>query len=111
MNKDKLIILGIIFGVIWFSVYSWFPNPEIKELVRTAIAIALCICLYLGYTWSRWLLGVLSLIAVLFGIVFVATKSSSLGVDGISVLAIMLCFYGYAAFYLLNPKLLKSHFK
>ncbi len=111
MTKDKLIVLGIIFGFIWFSVYSWFPSPEIKDFVRTAIGIILCVCLYLGYAWSRWVLGILFLMGFVVGVIAVAAKSASSGVDGVEVLALMLCFYGYAAFYLLNSKLLKSHFK
>ncbi|WP_157520262.1 hypothetical protein [Microbulbifer agarilyticus] len=111
MTKDKLIILGIIFGFVWFSVSSWFPTPEAKDVVRSAIGISLCVCLYLGYAWSRWVLGVLSLIAVVFGVIIVAANSANLGGNSVAVLALMLCFYGYAAFYLLNPKLLQSHFK
>lgn len=111
MTKDKLKVLGIIIGVIWFSVYSWFPSPEIKDLVRTALGVVLCVCLYLGYAWSRWVLGVLSLVGCVFGVIIVAEKSASSGVDHLVILAFMLFFYGWAAFYLLNPKLLKSYFK
>lgn len=109
MTKDKRVVIGIIFGFIWFSVYSWFPNPEIKDIVRTALGVILCVFLYLGYSWSRWVMGILSALAVVVGVVTLASSSGNMA--NMSVLVMMLCFYCYAAFYLLNPKLLSSHFK
>ncbi|WP_145924424.1 hypothetical protein [Microbulbifer aggregans] len=109
MTRDKKIVLGIVFGFTLFSVSSWFPNPELKDLVRTALGVALSVCLYLGYSWSRWVMGVLSALAVLVGVL--SLVSSSVSVEQIVIIGLMLGFYGYAAFYLLNPNLLKSHFK
>lgn len=109
MTKDKKVIIAIIFGFICFSVLSWFPNPEVKDIVRTAIGVILSVFLYLGYSWSRWVMGALSALAAIIGIV--ALLSLSGDIRQIIVLAIMSCFYCYAAFYLLNPNLLKSHFK
>ena len=108
MDKEKTIVLSIIFGFVLFSVLSWFPNPELKDFIRTGIGTALCACLYAGKSWARWTLGFLSGLAFLGGVIsLIAIKSSILGN---TLLAIMCLFYGCAAFVLLNPNLLKSHF-
>lgn len=109
MTRDKKVVIGIAFSFILFSVISWFPNPEIKDLVRTSLAIVLSIFLYLGYSWSRWVMGILSALAVLTGWASLASVSGNTG--QLIIVGSMLAFYGYAAFYLLNPNLLKSHFK
>ena len=109
MTRDKKVVIGIAFSFILFSVISWFPNPETKDLVRTSLAIILSICLYLGYSWSRWVMGILSALAVLTCLVSLSAVSGNTG--QLTIISLMLVFYGYAAFYLLNPQLLKSHFK
>lgn len=109
MKKDRKVIICIIFGFIWFSVLSWFPNPEIKDIVRTAIGMILSVFLYLGYSWSRWVMAALSALAAIIGVVSLLSLSGNM--EQKIVLAIMSCFYCYAAFYLLNPNLLRSHFK
>lgn len=57
----------------------------------------------------RWVMGILSALAVLACLL---SLSSELGNAGqLAIIILMLTFYAYAAFYLLNPSLLKSHFK
>ena len=111
MIKDKLIVSAISLGFIFLSVYSWFPTPGIEDIVRTALGVALCVCLYLGYAWSRWVLGVLSLVASVFSIIVFAAQSASEGMNSVIFLIPVFLYYGFASFFLLNPLLLKSHFK
>lgn len=109
MTRDKKLVIGIAFSFILFSIISWFPNPETKDLVRTSLAIVLSVCLYLGYSWPRWVMGTLSVLAVLTCFISLTAISGNAG--QLTILILMLAFYAYAAFYLLNPNLLKSHFR
>ncbi len=108
MSKDMKTVLSVIFGILWFSVYSWFPNPEVKDLIRTSMSALLCVFLFLGFGWSRWVLGVLSALGLLAGCLAVFRFISSASMS--FPLVIMSLFYAYAAFVLLNPKMLKGHF-
>ncbi len=108
MSRDKKIIIGIIFGFIWFSIMSWFPSPEAKDIVRTIFGVVLCIFLYKGYNWSRWVMGVLSALAAIVAALSILAATGSF--QTVVIFGLMLCFYCYAAVYLLNPKALRSHF-
>ena len=107
MNRDKKIVIAIIFGIMWFSVFSWFPKPEVKDIVRTGINLILCGFLFLGAVWSRWVTGVFSVLGSITAIAFILQVENP---NKIMLLAVMLLFYAYTAFMLLNPKLLKGHF-
>ena len=109
MTRDKQVVTGIAFSFLLFSVISWFPNPETKDLVRTSLATVLSACLYFGYSWSRWVMGILSALAVLICLLSLSSVSGNAG--QLTIIILMLTFYAYAAFYLLNPSLLKSHFE
>ncbi|WP_157960450.1 hypothetical protein [Marinimicrobium alkaliphilum] len=109
MTRDKRIIIGIIFGFFCFSVFSWIPGPEVKDIVRTTLLIVLSTFLYLGHSWSRWVIGSLSVLAATLGIFSLLSTPGNIAQA--IILGIMSCFYFYAAFYLLNPRLLTSHFK
>lgn len=108
MTRDKKTVLSISFGIVWFSVYSWFPNPEFKDLIRTLIGVLLCIFLYLGFNWSRWVLGVLSALGLVAGLLSIVRFTSNPSM--LISLGLMSLFYAYAAYTLLNPKSLKAHF-
>ncbi|TVZ37657.1 hypothetical protein P886_1999 [Alteromonadaceae bacterium 2753L.S.0a.02] len=111
MTKDKIVVIGLILGFVAFSVYSWFPAPELKDFVRTLLGVGLCLCLYLGYTWSRWVIGVLSLLGAVFGWIVLAAGLASEQLNSEVLVFLIVCsFYSFAAFCLLNPRLLKSHF-
>lgn len=54
-------------------------------------------------------MGVLSALAVLTAALSLTSLPGNVG--QLIVFGLMLVFYGYSAFYLLHPTLLKSHFK
>ena len=108
MTRDKKTVLSIIFGIVWFSVYSWFPNPEIKDLIRTSIGAILCLFLYMGINWSRWVLGALSALGLVAGLLSIVRFTSNPSM--LLPLGLMSLFYAYSAYTLLNPKLLNEHF-
>lgn len=108
MTRDMKTVLSVIFGVLWFSIYSWFSNLEAKDVVRTLIGASLCVFLYLGFNWSRWVLGALSVLGFIAGALAVFRFISNISM--LFPVLLMSLFYAYAAFVLLNPKLLKEHF-
>ncbi len=120
MNKDKIIIGIIITGMMIISLLSWLPPIEISNVIRTAIGAIFCLFLYLGYNWARWVVGTLSalgtlMLAVSLVACFLAEPGELFGSLNdptvIAITSIMLIFYAFSSFYLLNPKLLRSHFK
>ena len=60
------------------SIYSWLPNPELKDYVRTGIACILLWFLYQGKNWARWTVGVLFALGSAFGIYALARLPLSL---------------------------------
>ena len=108
MSRDKKTVIAIICGVMCFSLLSWYPNPEFSDFFRTSLNAILCIFLYLGFNWSRWVVGVFSVIGVIGGVVMIFAIKDS--VATILVLSILALFYSYVAFMLLNPNKLKTHF-
>ncbi len=120
MSKDKIIISIIITGMMIISFLSWLPTIELTNVIRTAIGAILCLFLYLGYNWARWVVGALSalgslMLAISLVACFLAKPGELFGSLNnptvIAITSIMLIFYAFSSFYLLNPKLLKSHFK
>ncbi|WP_417704395.1 hypothetical protein [Pseudomonas sp.] len=112
MNNQKIVVLTIIFGFVSLSIYSWFPTPETKDLIRLTINCILCWFLYRGANWSRWVMAVPSLLAS------VTTATMLLKIPAQTAeqittmigLTVMFIFYSTAAFVLINQKFIKTHF-
>lgn len=108
MTREKKAVLVIIAGFIALSVYSWFPVPEAKDIVRLLLNCVLCWFLYKGVNWSRWIMAVLSLLAS--GVAAIAVINlSNLTVASLG-LVVMLVFYSVSAYILISQKFIKKHF-
>lgn len=110
MSSDnaKTAVLIIAVGFLVLSIFSWFPNPEVKDYVRTAISFVILWFLYQGKSWARWLMGVLSALASVFAVYALAT----LQLEPIQAtpLLVMATFYVAASFLLLSGKIVGPHF-
>ena len=108
MNTPKKVVISVIVGFVWFSVVSWFPDPDARDFVRTFFGCVLCWFLYRRANWARWTIGVLSLLAVLASIPLLLSGNVSIA-RAILVLVVVI-FYGYAAFVLLSGKYVAPYF-
>ncbi|MDR1994011.1 hypothetical protein [Azonexus sp.] len=67
----KSIIVSIVTIVLGFSVLSWFPTPEAKDIGRFVVNCVLCWFLFKGKNWARWVLAVFLTLGGTMGIFFV----------------------------------------
>jgi hypothetical protein len=108
MSRDKITITVLILGFISLSLYSWHPEVEIKDVVRSSILVALCVFLFLGHSWSRWVVGILSAMGAVASLLLLGSIQASF--NQLTPLTLVGLFYVFAAYILLNPNKLKSHF-
>lgn len=99
----------IIIALLAVSVLSWFPSPEPKDYVRTAISCVLLWYLFDGRGWARWIVGVLAGIGglVSFYIAFRGQVSDSAALHFL-ILAVT---YTSVAFVLLSRMFVDEHFQ
>lgn len=77
-------------------------------MVRTGIAGLLCVFLFMGANWARWVLGVLAVLGIITA--GIGLSNEALPSDVQVILIISLVFYAFSAIMLLNPKALEAHF-
>jgi hypothetical protein len=108
MRRDKITITVLISGLISLSFYSWYPEVEIKDVVRSSLVVALCVFLFLGHSWARWVVGVLSAMGAVLSLLLLGSIQATF--NQLAPLILVGLFYVFAAYVLLNPNKLKSHF-
>lgn len=59
LPSARSIIIAIIVFILFSSVLSWFPSPDVKDVARFFINCTLCWFLFNGKNWARWTLVVL----------------------------------------------------
>ena len=57
--SGKKIVLSIVVVTLVFSVLSWFPSPEPRDIGRLCIHCTLCWFLFKAKNWARWIMVVL----------------------------------------------------
>jgi hypothetical protein len=74
----KKILVSIIVSILAFSILSWFPNPDSKDIVRFAVNCIFCWYLYKGKNWARWILVFLLGLAGSYGVLMSLNGNISL---------------------------------
>ena len=59
----KSIVVSIIAVILVLSIFSWFPSPETKDIVRFFLNCVLCWFLFKGKNWARWIMVILLTLA------------------------------------------------
>ncbi|THF67078.1 hypothetical protein E6C76_01435 [Pseudothauera nasutitermitis] len=104
----KSIVVSIIAVIIVFSVLSWLPSPEPKDIGRLFVNCFLCWFLFKGKNWARWTLAVL-LAAGGTMIVFVMATGQP-GIEKSITLYLMSFAYLVSAGLLSFSRIVASHF-
>ncbi len=107
-NTARTTVAVIAAATVTVSVFSWFPEPEYKDYVRTGLACALSWFLYQGRDWARWLAAVLFALAGAFGIYAIAT----LRIDALNAtpLIVVTVVYTGSAILLITGRIVGPHF-
>lgn len=108
MSNEKKVVLLLIGGFLAASLMSWFPGPEIKDVIRFLLNCVLCWFVWKGANWARWVVGVLALLACVVGAV--AIWRIPVGIEALVPLVAMVLFYGFAAYVLLSLRWIRPHF-
>ena len=102
MINNRKVLVTLITGFLLFGLLSWFPGPDAGDIVRFAISCVLCWFLYQRANWARVVMGVLSVLGVLVGAVFIV--KAPVKYELLAVLTIVVAFYGFAAYVLLSQR-------
>jgi hypothetical protein len=108
-KAERLAIILIIAILLLLSIYSWFPNPEPKDYVRTTFGLVLYWFLFDGRAWARWVVGILSAGAGLFG--FYALFWMPAPDEARFLFLLLALVYTFIAFILLSPVFITEYFR
>jgi hypothetical protein len=86
IRKGRLLIIGVVaiclcvsITSILFSILATGPRQVPQQLIRFGLTVLLCVLLYQGRAWVRWVLGILLALAAILGLLSgVALRSQSL---------------------------------
>ena len=104
---EAITVVAIIAILLGLSILSWFPSPETKDYVRTALSVIFCWFLFDGRAWAKWLIGILSGLAGLAA--FVALFWFPLPEEALMVFLILGMTYICISFVLLSPVFIAGH--
>ena len=114
MTKELYILSAFSIGVILFSIFSWFPDPEVKDYVRTSLNVILCSFILKGHNWARWVMGVLLGLGGVTSLIVLAklnVELSDQGYASIFIIVSMACLYISFAIVLVTQKFIPNHFR
>jgi hypothetical protein len=90
LAKGKWMLIGIIIFLLGVSLLSVILNPTITAFVRFGFNVLLCVAMYRGHSWAKWLVGIFAILAGLFGLYVgftIAEKSFQVSIVGFVVAA------------------------
>lgn len=106
--SPKHIVISVIAVVLVFSVLSWLPSPDAKDIGRFFVNCVLCWFLFKGKNWARWILVVL--LAVGGSMVALAIAAGQTSIEKAIVLYVMSFSYLVSAGLLALSKSVARYF-
>ena len=107
-DMSSLIVAMIALTTVVISFFSWLPEPEYTDYVRTVLACVLSWYLYRGKEWARLLSVVLYTLASIIGVLTIA----AFGIDGANIepMIIVTAIYAASAILLNIKRVVGPHF-
>ena len=109
MNSEKKVVLLIILWFLVLGIISLVVHQTPKDAVRLLLNVILCWFLYKGHNWSRLVMGVLSLLAVIVVSFLILTMKPEVN---FYLLFVIVTAIGYAlsGYILFSKKFISAHF-
>lgn len=109
-RRQKRAVSLLIAAFLLGGAASFLIQRGIEDVVRFTLQCALCFAVYRGRRWARWILGGLMAVSAMVLSVYVSeTVPAAMRMP--ALIYALLGIYAVGAIVLLNPMLLRQHFR